>query len=168
MIDRPPTDPRVKIREITELRSLVSEAQRNGRRVVFANGCFDVIHVGHTRYLQGARAQGDMLVVGVNSDESVRALKGKGRPLQNAAERAEIVASFESVDYVLVFDDPTVDRVLLELRPDVHAKGPDYSCDNVPERATVRSYGGSVAIVGDPKEHSSRGMIARILERLQK
>ena len=154
-----------KLKEIDELRALVVDAKRAGRTVVFANGCFDVLHVGHIRYLQGARAQGDLLIVGINSDRSVRALKGAGRPLQSESERAEILASFECVDYVLIFDDATVDQVLLELRPDVHAKGTDYSSETVPERETVRSYGGKVAIVGDAKEHSSRDLIASILEK---
>ncbi len=157
--------PRSKIKTIAELRSLVADAQRDHRIVVFANGCFDVIHVGHIRYLEAARAQGDILIVGINNDESVRALKGAGRPLQSAGERAEIVASFECVDYLLIFEDATVDRVLLELRPDIHAKGTDYTRESVPERETVSSYGGKVAIVGDEKAHSSRDMIACILSR---
>ncbi len=156
--------PQSKLKKIDELHALVADAKRAGRTVVFANGCFDVLHVGHIRYLQGARAQGHLLIVGINSDRSVRALKGAGRPLQSESERAEIMASFECVDYVLIFDDATVDRVLLELRPDVHAKGTDYSSETVPERETVRSYGGRVAIVGDAKDHSSRDMIASILE----
>lgn len=158
--------PHSKVKQLTELRTIATDAKREGRTVVFANGCFDVIHVGHTRYLEGARSQGDLLIVGINSDQSVRALKGAGRPLQSAEERAEIVASFECVDYVLIFADPTVDRLLRELQPDIHAKGTDYTSESVPERATVRSYGGIVAIVGDPKEHSSRDVIARILDRL--
>ncbi len=157
--------PHSKVKDLTELRVIVSGAKRNARTVVFANGCFDVIHVGHTRYLEGARAQGHLLIVGINGDESVRALKGAGRPLQNEDDRAEIVASFECVDYVLIFADLTVDRILKELQPDVHAKGTDYTSESVPERETVRSYGGRVAIVGDPKDHSSRDVIARILDR---
>jgi len=165
MRDQRPQIPQSKIKGIAELRALVAEAKRSGRTVVFANGCFDVIHVGHTRYLQGARAQGDVLIVAINSDESVRSLKGVGRPLQSADERAEIIASFDCVDYVLVFAGPTVDRILRDLEPDVHAKGTDYTSETVPERETVRSYGGRVAIVGDAKGHSSRDMIARILDR---
>jgi rfaE bifunctional protein nucleotidyltransferase chain/domain len=159
--------PQEKLKTSEELRALVAEAKRAHRTVVFANGCFDVLHVGHIRYLQGARAQGDLLVVGINSDESARALKGAERPLQSAAERAEILASFECVDYVILFDETTVDRILLELKPDVHAKGTDYTSESVPERETVNSYGGKVAIVGDAKAHSSRDMIADILEKFR-
>ncbi len=159
--------PQAKIKEITDLRAIVANARHEGRRVVFANGCFDVLHVGHTRYLEGAKARGDLLIVGINSDESVRALKGNGRPLQSESERAEIVESFACVDFVLIFSDPTVDRILEELRPDVHAKGTDYTSENVPERRTVLAYGGTVAIVGDPKDHSSRDVIARILDRFR-
>ncbi len=163
----PSAEPQAKLKKMDELRQLVAEAQRNGRSVVLANGCFDLLHVGHTRYLQGARESGDILIVAVNNDASVRALKGEGRPLQTAGERAEIIASMECVDFVLVFGDRTVDRILLELKPDVHAKGTDYTRDSIPERGTVQSYGGRVAIVGDAKEHSSRDMIARILGRFR-
>ena len=146
-----------------ELLSRVSAERTNGSRVVLANGCFDVLHVGHVRYLAGARELGDVLVVGVNSDEQVARLKGVGRPILPATERAEIVAALESVTYVTVFDEPTVEELLLALRPDVHAKGTDYTEDSVPERDVVRSYGGRVAIVGDPKDHST----STILERLR-
>ncbi|MFH1574625.1 MAG: adenylyltransferase/cytidyltransferase family protein, partial [Acidobacteriota bacterium] len=132
------------------------------RKVVLANGCFDLIHVGHIRYLEGARAEGDVLIAAVNSDASVRLLKGEGRPLQPQSERAEIVASLESVDYVHIFNSPTVDALLRELQPDVHAKGTDYTPDTVPERETVRAYGGRVAIVGDPKNHATRDLIDRL------
>lgn len=138
---------------------MVLQAQRKGQTVVFANGCFDLIHVGHVRYLESARELGDILVLALNSDQSVRALKGAGRPILSELERAEILSAFESVDVVLIFDDPTVDRILQTLRPDIHAKGTDYSVDSVPERETVRSYGGRVAIVGDPKDHSTRDML---------
>ncbi len=157
-----------KIKTVDELHALVAHARAAGRRVVFGNGCFDLIHVGHIRYLQGARALGDLLVVGINSDASVRALKGNGRPLQPQDERAEIIASLECVDYLVVFDDPTVERLLLEIRPDIHAKGTDYTYDSVPERDTVLSYGGRVAIVGDPKGHSSRDLIATILAKMRR
>jgi len=160
------TDPRSKIKAIDELKTLVHEAQAAGRVVVMANGCFDLIHVGHVRYLEGARALGNMLIVALNSDASISVLKGKGRPLQSEQERSEIVASFESVDYVTVFDAPTVDTLLANLRPDIHAKGTDYTSDNVPERETVRSYGGRVAIVGDAKDHSTRALIDAILSKL--
>lgn len=137
----------------------VAVLRRNNLSVIFANGCFDPLHVGHVRYLAGAKALGDVLVVGVNSDEQVRRLKGGGRPLVSQDQRAEIVASLAAVDLVTIFDEPTVAALLLELRPDVHAKGTDYTRETVPERDVVRSYGGKVAIVGDPKEHSSTGLI---------
>jgi len=140
----------------------VTEARENGARIVFANGCFDVLHVGHVRYLEGARKLGDILIVGINSDEQVAMQKGAGRPVLPASDRAEIVASLESVTYVTIFDEPTVEELLLELKPDVHAKGTDYTADTVPERDVVRSYGGQVAIVGDPKDHSTSAIRARL------
>ena len=133
-----------------------------GRTIAFANGCFDVLHVGHVRYLAGAAAQADRLVVAVNDDTSVKGLKGAGRPVLSAADRAEIVAAVDGVDYVLTFADPDVNRLLELLRPDVHCKGTDYTVDTVPERHTVLGYGGRVAIVGDPKDHSTRDLISRI------
>src|SRR5215211_874506 len=151
---------RVSNRE--ELIAKVAAARKNGARIVFANGCFDVLHVGHVRYLEGARKLGDILVVGINSDEQVATQKGAGRPVLPASERAEIVASLESVTYVTIFDEPTVEQLLLALKPDVHAKGTDYTTDTVPERDVVRSYGGEVAIVGDPKDHSTSAIIARL------
>jgi rfaE bifunctional protein nucleotidyltransferase chain/domain len=159
------TDPKTKIKGAEDLRAIVSAIRARGRKVVFANGCFDLLHVGHIRYLQNARALGDILVVGVNGDAGVRALKGKGRPLQPEADRAEIIASLECVDYVLLFDAPTVDGILKELRPDIHAKGTDYTEESVPERETVRAYGGRVAIVGDPKDHSTRDLLGVILSK---
>jgi rfaE bifunctional protein nucleotidyltransferase chain/domain len=138
-----------------ELISRVQAAKQEGARIVLANGCFDVLHVGHIRYLQGARALGDLLVVGINSDEQVTVLKGRGRPIMGELDRAEILATLEPVDLVTIFYEPTVERLLLALRPDIHAKGTDYTEDTVPERAVVRSYGGRVAIVGDPKKHST-------------
>jgi len=145
-----------------ELINRVAAAKAAGARVVFANGCFDVLHVGHVRYLAGARALGDVLVVGINSDEQVALQKGVGRPALPANERAEIIAALESVNYVTIFDEPTVEQLLLALKPDVHAKGTDYTVDTVPERDVVRSYGGQVAIVGDPKDHSTSAIIARL------
>jgi len=130
--------------------------------VAFANGCFDMLHVGHTRYLAGASAEADRLVVAINDDNSVRGLKGSGRPVLSAADRAEIVAALDGVDYVVTFSDPDVNRLLHLLHPDVHCKGTDYTPDTVPERHTVASYGGRVAIVGDPKHHSTRDLLARI------
>ena len=136
--------------------------RRAGRTIAFANGCFDLLHVGHVRYLQGARAEADRLVVAINSDVSTRALKGEGRPILDERARAELVGALACVDYVVIFDDPTVDRLLNLLKPDVHCKGTDYTLDTVPERATVRAYGGRVAIVGDPKDHSTRTLLARL------
>jgi len=142
----------------------VSAAREKGLRVVFANGCFDVLHAGHVRYLEGAKSLGDLLVVGVNSDGQVSKLKGSGRPILPARERAELVAALESVDLVTIFDEPTVEELLLTLRPNFHAKGTDYTVDTVPEREVVKSFGGQVAIVGDPKDHSTSDMIARLME----
>jgi D-glycero-beta-D-manno-heptose 1-phosphate adenylyltransferase len=149
----------------TEVRALGKRLRREGRRIAFANGCFDLLHVGHVRYLQGARALGDVLVVGINSDGTVRALKGPGRPLLPAEARSELVAALEGVDYVVVFDEPTVAEVLGELRPDVHCKGRDYTEDTVPERAVMERLGGKVRIVGDLKDHSTRNILAEIARR---
>jgi len=146
----------------SELQDLVRQDRASGQTVAFANGCFDVLHVGHIRYLQGAAAEADRLIVAINDDASVAGLKGPGRPIFTAAERAEMVAALEGVDYVIVFADPDVNRLLGLLRPDVHCKGTDYTADTVPERETVRAYGGRVAIVGDPKDHSTRDLLARI------
>jgi rfaE bifunctional protein nucleotidyltransferase chain/domain len=139
-----------------------------GRRVAFANGCFDVLHAGHVRYLQAAKQQGDVLVVGVNSDRSVLTLKGPGRPLLPAEARAELVGALEPVDYVVIFEELNVQAILSELRPDVHCKGPDYTAETVPEAALARQLGIAVAIVGDPKDHSTCGMLAEIARRYQK
>src|SRR5688500_11459406 len=140
---------------------LIEEDRRSGRTIALANGCFDLLHAGHVRYLQAAAAEADRLVVAVNADGTA-ALKGAGRPLLTAAERAEIVAALRGVDYVIVFPEPTVAPLLQLLRPDVHCKGTDYTADTVPERDTVRAYGGRIAIVGDPKDHSTRDLLARI------
>lgn len=139
----------------------VKDARRRGLTIVLANGCFDVLHAGHVRYLQAAKAIGDFLVVGVNSDAQVSLLKGSGRPLLQETERAELVASLAAVDLVTIFNEPTVEELLLAIKPDVHAKGTDYTEDTVPERHVVRSFGGRVAIVGDPKDHSTSEMIRR-------
>ncbi|HSB26758.1 MAG TPA: adenylyltransferase/cytidyltransferase family protein [Pyrinomonadaceae bacterium] len=145
-----------------QLIKIVAEARTAGLKVVLANGCFDVLHVGHVRYLAGARELGDLLIVGVNSDQQVKIQKGEGRPILPATERAEIIAALESVSYVTIFDEPTVEELLVALRPDVHAKGTDYTVDTVPEREVVRSYGGRVAIVGDPKDHSTSQILSRM------
>jgi len=150
---------RSRILDRSKLIDAVINARKRGAQVVLANGCFDFLHVGHVRYLEGARAEGDLLVVAINSDEQVRKQKGAGRPLVSQNERAEIIAALAAVDFVSVFDEPTVTELLLALKPDVHAKGTDYTEDTVPERDVVRSYGGRIAIVGDPKNHSSSEMI---------
>jgi len=160
-------DPKIKIKTIEELKAIVRRLQAEGKTVVFANGCFDLLHVGHIRYLHDARALGDVLILGINGDDGVAALKGNGRPLQCAGDRAEILASLLCVDYCLVFDDLTVDGILKELKPDIHAKGTDYTEESVPEKNTVRSYGGKVVITGDPKNHSSRDLIRTITTRFR-
>jgi rfaE bifunctional protein nucleotidyltransferase chain/domain len=140
----------------------IDELKGQGKRIVFANGCFDILHVGHIRYLNGAKKEGDVLVVALNSDESIVHLKKGNRPVMPAGERIEILESLEMVDYVTLFDEPTVDSLLRKLKPHVQAKGTDYTKENVPERETVLSYGGEIAIVGDPKSHSSRAIIEKI------
>lgn len=154
-----------KILELPELTAALAEHRARGRKIILANGCFDVLHVGHVRYLQGAKALGDILVVAVNSDDSMRRIKDPGRPLMAEAARARLVAAVAAVDYVIVFSDSTVGPLLEALRPNVHAKGTDYTVDTVPEREVVRAWGGSVAIVGDPKHHSSREVIRQVLKK---
>ena len=146
----------------SELEVAIAADRRAGRRVAFANGCFDLLHVGHVRYLQAAAAEADVLIVAINDDRSVAGLKGPGRPILSETARAELVAGLRGVDYVVVFPEPTVAPLLETLKPDVHCKGTDYTADTVPERETVRGYGGRVAIVGDPKDHSTRDLLARI------
>lgn len=155
-------DATARILDRDALRERVSAEREKGARIVLANGCFDILHAGHVRYLQGARALGDLLVVGINADRQVAVLKGAGRPVMGERERAEIVASLESVDLVTIFNEPTVENLLLALKPDIHAKGTDYTEETVPERDVVRSYGGRVAIVGDPKNHSTSEILDRI------
>jgi rfaE bifunctional protein nucleotidyltransferase chain/domain len=145
-----------------QLVEAVARERAAGKSIAFANGCFDLLHVGHLRYLQGAAGEADRLIVAVNDDASVAALKGAGRPILAAADRAELVAALRRVDYVVVFSDATVERLLLLLKPDVHCKGTDYTVDTVPERAVVASYGGRTAIVGDPKQHATRELLKRI------
>lgn len=144
--------------------ALAARLRAEGKRVVLANGCFDLLHVGHVRYLTAARALGDVLFVGLNGDAAVTRLKGHGRPFMPAAERVEMVAALRAVDHVVVFEEDTADRLVSLLRPDVHAKGTDYTEASVPEAASVRAVGGRVAIVGDPKTHATRDLIARIRE----
>jgi D-glycero-beta-D-manno-heptose 1-phosphate adenylyltransferase len=155
-------DTRSKILSLDPLALKLREHKNRGERIVFANGCFDVLHVGHARYLGGARREGDVLVVAVNSDASVRALKGEGRPILPAEARARLVAGLAAVSYVVIFEEPDVTRLLSTLRPDVHAKGTDYTIETVPERETARRLGVHIAIVGDPKQHSTRGLLARL------
>jgi rfaE bifunctional protein nucleotidyltransferase chain/domain len=148
-----------KILERRQLREHVEEWRRAGERIVLANGNFDLLHVGHVRYLRGAKELGGRLVVAINSDESVRALKGEGRPIMPAEERAEIVAALADVDAVVIFSDLDVRALIREIRPDIQAKGTDYTAESVPERDAVAEYGGRVAIVGDPKDHSTSEII---------
>ena len=154
-----------KIISRTQVSALGARLRREGRRSAFANGCFDLLHVGHVRYLQGAKEQGDVLVVGVNSDRAVTALKGPGRPLLPAEARVELVAALACVDYVVIFDDLTAEAVLRDLRPHVQCKGTDYTAGTVPERAAVEELGGSVRIVGDAKSHSTRALLDEIVKR---
>jgi len=151
-----------KIVSREKLVSLLAGAKQRGMRIVLANGVFDTLHVGHTRYLAAAKAEGDLLIVAVNSDASVRQLKGPGRPILDEQARALLVAALRVVDYIVIFPEPNVEKLLEELRPDVHAKGTDYTADSVPERAVAARLGIRVAIVGDPKDHSTRGLIDAI------
>jgi rfaE bifunctional protein nucleotidyltransferase chain/domain len=146
----------------SELAARIAQDKRDGRSIAFANGCFDILHVGHVRYLEGAAREADRLIVAINDDGSVRMLKGEGRPVMPAAERAELVAALRSVDYVVTFSEPNVERLLTQLKPDVHCKGTDYTVETVPERATVKAYGGRIAIVGDPKDHSTKDVLAKL------
>lgn len=154
-----------KIISRSEVVALGERLRREGKRIAFANGCFELLHVGHVRFLQGAKEQGDVLVVGVNSDRAVRALKGPGRPLLPEAARVELVAALACVDYVVVFDDDTAERILRDLRPHVQCKGTDYTEESVPERLVMRELGGAVRIVGDAKSHSTRDILAAIVRR---
>jgi rfaE bifunctional protein nucleotidyltransferase chain/domain len=153
------------ILERDALVEFADNARSRGETVILTNGCFDILHVGHVRYLAGAKALGGAVIVGINSDEQVRLLKGDARPVQKQDERAEIVASIVHVDAVTIFDEPTVEELIRAIRPDIHAKGTDYTENSVPERDIVLSIGGRVAIVGDPKDHSSSELIAAISDR---
>jgi D-glycero-beta-D-manno-heptose 1-phosphate adenylyltransferase len=147
------------VRSIDSLKGIIEEERRKGKKIIFGNGCFDLLHVGHVRYLSAAKALGDVLIVAVNDDESLISLGKRNSVITPLAERAEILAALTVVDYVIAFSEPTVERLLRELKPDIHAKGTDYTVETVPEREIVRSYGGEVAIVGDPKDHSTRDII---------
>ena len=151
-----------KILDLAPLLESLAPERADGKSLVLANGCFDVFHVGHVRYLSAAKDLGDILVVGINSDRQTRILKGDGRPYVTEGERAEILAALRFVDYVTIFDQPTVTELILAIKPDFHAKGTDYTVDTVPEREVIRSVGGKVAIVGDPKDHSSSDLIRDI------
>jgi D-glycero-beta-D-manno-heptose 1-phosphate adenylyltransferase len=155
-------DTREKILSREGLHDVLDEHRRAHRKIVFANGVFDLLHAGHVRYLQAARSEGDVLVVGINSDASTRKLKGEGRPILNERARAALVAALEAVSYVVVFDEPDVNALLREFQPDVHAKGTDYTADTVPERELAKLLGIRIAIVGDPKHHSTRDLLARL------
>lgn len=151
-----------KLKNLDELSNIVKRGREKGRKIVFANGCFDILHVGHIRYLKEAKELGDLLIVAINSDSSAKRLKGDGRPVTPENERAEIIAAIEYVDYVTIFNEPNVCNLLLTLKPDIHAKGTDYTEDSVPEVKTVRAYGGRVAITGDKKERSSTEIIKKV------
>ena len=152
----------MNVYSIKELLPVVSEARNSGSQIILTNGCFDLFHVGHIRYLQAAKALDGFLIVGINSDEQVRRLKGAGRPYMPEKERAEMLSALRSVDAVTIFDEPTVESLIRTLRPDIHAKGTDYTRENVPERSIVIECGGRVEIVGDPKDHSSSELISSI------
>lgn len=151
-----------KLVPLNRLKEITESLKEKGKKIILANGCFDIIHVGHVRYLRDAKSRGDVLIVALNSDKSVKLLKGEGRPLMNELERAEILSSFEFVDYIVIFDEKDVSRVLLELKPHVHAKGSDYTEETVPEREIVLSYGGEIAICGGKKVRSSSKIIREI------
>lgn len=157
-----------KVHSLSQLSKIIQSLKNQGKCIVLANGCFDLIHVGHIRYLKESRKQGDVLVIALNGDTSVRKLKGKGRPLLNEEERAEILSAFSCVDYITIFEEDNVERVLLALQPDIHAKGSDYTEDTVPEKDTVRSYGGKVSITGGPKIRSTSDLMKSIAARFKK
>ena len=150
---------------LERLQEIVAADRAAGRTIALANGVFDLLHVGHIRYLEGAKAEADILIVAVNDDRSVRMLKGEGRPVMQEADRAELVGALRCVDYVVLFSGRTAGDLLLCLRPDVHCKGTDYTVETVPERPIVESYGGRTASVGDPKDHSTRDLLSRLADR---
>ena len=154
-----------KIKSPAALQKFIDSHKNNGKKIVFCNGCFDLLHVGHIRYLKAAKNLGDILVLALNSDQSVRKLKGKGRPLMPLDERMEILAEFTFIDYITFFNEDTVTNLLLLLKPDIHAKGTDYTEESVPEREIVLSYGGQIRIAGDPKDHSSTEIIKKLKKK---
>ncbi|MBN1224145.1 MAG: adenylyltransferase/cytidyltransferase family protein [Candidatus Aminicenantes bacterium] len=151
---------------LEQLTSIIEREKKAGKRIVLANGCFDLIHVGHIRYLRESKKKGDVLVVALNSDSSVRKLKGKGRPILNQEERVAVLSSFSFVDYITVFEELDVAEILLAIKPDIHAKGSDYTEETVPERKTVLSYGGGIAITGGPKVKSTSDIIRDIQDKI--
>lgn len=157
-----------KLHSLTQLKKIILEHKRKGHQVILANGCFDLIHAGHIRYLKESKKKGDILVVALNSDSSIRKLKGKGRPILRLKERVEIISSFSFVDYITTFEEQNVEQVLLSLKPDIHAKGSDYTEKTVPERETVKGYGGSIAITGGPKIKSTSQLIKEITTKILK
>lgn len=157
-----------KLYSLHQLKKIVIAQKKRGKRIVLANGCFDLIHVGHIRYLKESKKRGDILVVALNSDSSIRKLKGKGRPILNQEERTRIISSFSFVDYITFFDETNVAKVLLALKPDFHAKGSDYTAETVPEKETVKKYGGKIAITGGPKIKSASRLIEDIARRIRK
>lgn len=157
-----------KLFSLTQLKKIINEKKKKGENIVLANGCFDLIHVGHIRYLRESKKIGDILVVALNSDKSVQKLKGKGRPLLKKEERIKILSSFSFVDYITVFQEDNVNKILLSLKPDIHAKGSDYTKETVPEKRTVKSYGGKIAITGGPKVKSTSKLIEKIAKKVKK
>jgi rfaE bifunctional protein nucleotidyltransferase chain/domain len=156
-----------KLYTLSQLTRIIQEHKKRGQKVVLANGCFDLIHVGHIRYLKESKKKGDILVLALNSDSSIRKLKGEGRPILNQKERAVIASSFYFIDYITFFDEPNVEKVLLALKPDIHAKGSDYTEETVPEKETVKGYGGTIAITGGPKIKSTSQLIKEIASKIK-
>lgn len=152
-----------KLKSIDEINKIVENLKKHGKKIVLANGCFDILHVGHIRYLREAKKLGDCLIVGVNSDESVKNIKDTNRPIISLEERIKILNEIECIDYLIVILEDTADEIIRIIKPDIHAKGTDYTLNNVPEKDVVASYGGKVAIVGDPKGHSTKSIIEKIL-----
>ena len=156
-----------KLYKLSQLAKIIQEHKKGGQKIVLANGCFDLIHVGHIRYLKESKKKGDVLVLALNSDSSIRELKGEGRPILNEEERVEITSSFYFVDYITFFDEPNVEKVLLAMKPDIHAKGSDYTKETVPEKETVKGYGGAIAITGGPKIKSTSELIKEIASKIK-
>lgn len=156
-----------KLKTLAQLRTIVDRERKKGKIIVLANGGFDLVHAGHVRYLEAAKKKGDILIVALNSDSSIRKLKGKGRPILPQRERADILSAFACVDFITIFNEPNVENILMALKPNVHAKGSDYTKKTVPERETVLAYGGRIAIAGGPKIRSTSEVIPRILEKIK-